>query len=176
MGRRPRLESVSIPSLGGDRVDRHPSFSLFFLISYIYYPYSMLTLDDNSNTLFVCLFISVLCVWELRDRELKFWLHCFWSKEGGAYSGRKLNGWGKLLDERKVCVWKEALRNTHLFVLSMSDSTTSNQVLMMCLGMMSKGSICLALPGSTLEWWARVLFAPKKVGSCLGMLERSLED
>ena len=31
MGRRSRLESVSIPSLGGGRVDRHPSFSLSFL-------------------------------------------------------------------------------------------------------------------------------------------------
>ena len=51
MGRRSRLESVSIPSLGGGRVDRHPSFSLFslfFLDLSILFPYSMLTLVPRS--------------------------------------------------------------------------------------------------------------------------------
>ena len=47
MGRRSRLEFVSIPSLGGGRVDWYPSFSLSFLIVY---RYLMLTIDISSNT------------------------------------------------------------------------------------------------------------------------------
>ena len=54
MGRRSRLESVSIPSLGGDRVDLHPSFSLSSLSrsTYltIFYPYLMLTLVHVSKS------------------------------------------------------------------------------------------------------------------------------
>ena len=54
MGRRSRLESVSIPSLEGGRVDLHSSFSLSLSLSPIYpsifYPYLMLTLVHVSNS------------------------------------------------------------------------------------------------------------------------------
>ena len=48
MGRRSRLESISIPLLRDGRVDWHPSFSFSFLSIYFLYPYLMLTLDLSS--------------------------------------------------------------------------------------------------------------------------------
>ena len=50
MGRRSRLEFVSIPLLEGGRVDQHPSFSLASLFSYNIFPYLMLTLGSSFNT------------------------------------------------------------------------------------------------------------------------------
>ena len=50
MRRRSRLKSISIPSLGGGWVDRHPSFSLFS-ISYLIFPYHTLGLGISSNSL-----------------------------------------------------------------------------------------------------------------------------
>ena len=49
MGHWSRLESVSIPSLEGGRVDRHPSFSLFFFTIYHLFPYFILTSEIFSN-------------------------------------------------------------------------------------------------------------------------------
>ena len=44
-----RLRYVSIPSLGGGRVDQHLSFPLFLFTIYHLFPYFMLTLEIISN-------------------------------------------------------------------------------------------------------------------------------
>ena len=54
-----RLEFVSIPSLGGGRVDRHPSFSLFSIYIYIIFPYLTLTLGLSSNTMYPYIPLSI---------------------------------------------------------------------------------------------------------------------